>query len=356
MVVKQESARPVILFGAQKIRRELMTEVKNPFDFPTLNNWARIARESADPEWLVDRLVPSQGFVLLSGAPKISLKTWFLKAVGLAVSTGNTVGPLVPVNKQGLNTLAILQEGALKPSGRRFDMLSKGMAIDIEQATKFYVGHRVKNLFLDDPTQVENLLDWCLDKEIQLLLLDPLAQVFRGDENSAQAIGKVMHAIKRFVDEKITVICSHHLSKNSNDVQRDIDADIRGSSALAGAYDAHLALRVSEGDRWLKMQCRYKDDEERGYNVVWHIDKDKADATLQMHEQDVENLDEPVLAHMSQVLIPGAMYTEGRLRKLWNCNDKIMLKTVDILVQQGILELVGSGKWAATKLKGEGNG
>ena len=329
-----------------------MADVKNPFEFPLLKDWVRIVRDSPDREWLLDRLVPVQGFILLSGAPKVSMKTWWAKAAGLAVASGQQIGPLVPVNKQGLPVLMIAQEGAPKPSGRRFDMLTKGCGLDIEKVDKFWMGHRAKNFFMDDPQQVDNLLDWCMDKEIQFLIMDPLAQIFRGDENSAQSMGKVMQAVKKFVDEKIAVLVTHHLNKGGEDNARDIDADIRGSTALAGAYDAHLALRVAEGERWIKMHTRYKDDENRSWNVVWNIDKDKADAQLQMHEQDVENLDEPVLAHMSQVLIPGATYTEGRLRKLWNCNDKIMLKTVDILVQQGILELIGTGKWSATRSKG----
>ena len=334
-----------------------MSEVKNPLEFPLLKDWVRMVRDSPDPEWLLDRLLPSQGFVLLSGAPKVSMKTWWAKAAGLAVASGLPIGPLKPVDTKGKPVLMIAQEGAPKPSGRRFDMLTKGVGLDIEKVDKFYMGHRVKNFFMDDPVQVDNMLDWCLDKEIELLILDPLAQIFRGDENSAQSMGKVMQAVKRFVDEKITVLVTHHLNKGGEDGMRDIDADIRGSSALAGAYDAHLALRVSEGERWIKMHTRYKDDENRSWNVAWHIDKEKADATLQMHEQDGEHFDEAMLEHMAMVLIPGATYTEGRLRKLWNCGDKIVLKTVDIFVQQGKLELMSSGKWSCTKpTKGGENG
>jgi RecA-family ATPase len=104
-------------------------------------------------------------------------------------------------------------------------------------------------------------------------VLDPLAQILSGDENSQEDIRKIVDAMKLIQKAgetetthgpAVALLC--HLNKGNNEAA-DIDAQLRGSSALAGCYDAHLAIRGTK--QKLKLTVRAKEAEEMEFGLTW---------------------------------------------------------------------------------------
>ena len=61
---------------------KLLNPTKQVFA-PRLDDWCRSVDEEGDEEWLIDKILPYDAAVLLSGPPKLGFKTWFAFLVAL---------------------------------------------------------------------------------------------------------------------------------------------------------------------------------------------------------------------------------------------------------------------------------
>lgn len=312
-----------------------------------LYEWVERCRVMDDPLYIVDKLVPAEGLTLISGAPKRAYKTWFTKSLCLAAASGKPVGPFVPTNPEGVPTLLISQEGGAKASAGRFDKIQNGMDVTLSEIDKFHILHRT-DFFLDTPSDVEDMLDLCRHLDIQLLALDPFSKLFKGDENSSQPVGAALRAIGEFNREGIGVILTHHLNKGGKDgVGGDIDDHLRGSSALAGAYDGHLALRHTKG-RWIKLYTRFKDDEEKAWRIIWTISTEDNFARAEMVEADEEAEESQQVSHCLEVMRPDAEYTKRELGQLWGTENAETANIILALKNQNVIERSGTNQWRKT--------
>lgn len=192
--------------------------------------WAEDLAEIASPDWLIEGILPSQGFVALCSNPGAG-KTFLAIDWALSIASGKdwcgrkvSQGPVVYVLGEGGSGI-----------GPRF----KAWQI----ARGNYPAQSV--LTIREPVQLHQPGDTRVLMELinksgikpRLVIFDTLAKCFAGgEENSAKEVGLwVDGAFPLQKGYGATVLVLHHLTKHTNEV--------RGSSSLKGAADAMVRIK-----------------------------------------------------------------------------------------------------------------
>lgn len=202
------------------------------FNPPLLSTWAEEVRADPSPQWLVPDLIPADNLILLSGHPKDAKKTWFAMYAALEAA------------KRGHKVLYVYREGARRPTLNRFEALCKNQ----DCFKNIYFHHR-GGFWLDEGHWVKHTADFIRQNGVSLAIIDTFAKSMQSDENSSQHVGRAVQSAECLRDSGATVVLVHHLRKanhslsNGDSGQPEPDKDLRGSSALAGAYETHWAIR-----------------------------------------------------------------------------------------------------------------
>jgi RecA-family ATPase len=236
-----------------------------------LDNWANRVRAKKYPPWLVETVFRADSIVLVSGAPKVARKTFFALACAIAIATGRCVGDVRP---QGTgNVLLVLEEGSAHATLKRLEQML--LLVGYESLPKnIYIVFK-ESFKVDREESLDRLLKAVEVIRPVLVVLDPLAQVMSGDENSQEDMRLIVDAMKALqkagetdvaYGPAIMLLC--HLNKTTGTNEAiDIDSQLRGSSALAGCYDVHIAIRGSKEK--LRAIVRAKEEEELEYALTW---------------------------------------------------------------------------------------
>ncbi|MEK7994095.1 MAG: AAA family ATPase [Planctomycetota bacterium] len=192
--------------------------------------WAEDLAKLPPPEWLVDGILPSQGFVALCSEPGVG-KTFLAIDWALSIASGVewcgrkvTQGPVVYVIAEG---------GA--GIGQRFEAwkVAKGAFPD---KSALAVTEPIQLHAMGESTSLIRLIRE-MKIEPRLVVFDTLAKCFAGgEENSAKDMGLWVDGAFQLQKEfGATVLALHHLTKHTGEV--------RGSGALKGAADAVVRLK-----------------------------------------------------------------------------------------------------------------
>jgi RecA-family ATPase len=226
-----------------------------------------------EPHWLLPGFVPAQGLVIVAGRPKIAKKSWFAYLATMAISSGKQAGPFQP--ERAANVLFYSRDGAPGPIAHRFRALERGHNIALSECDGLYW---VQNgaVFLDEPGHVKQICKVVVALKIECVVFDTFARSFRGNENDAKDVGAAMRGIEKIRDTGAATMLVHHLGKSKVQGvggEPDPDAGLRGSSALAGAYDNIISIQELEidGEReeWAVVGGKYVDF--CGYKQHWDI-------------------------------------------------------------------------------------
>lgn len=271
-----------------------------PFNPPLLSEWARSVESDKTPSFIIAGVLPTDNLVLLSGLPKESHKTWFAMLTALVASSGIST----PALKCEVRTpvLYIYQEGARLATLNRFRALCSGHEFgDLESMEGIWFHHR-SNFLLEKVEDVENVCEFVQQHGIGVVYIDTLAKSISGDENSAKEIGFIIRATSKIREAGATVVLVHHLRKGSPTLTAgtsgypDPDKDLRGSGALAGAYETHWAIRAypqkNPRDRKQSLLVGGKEAEWRHFDYAWQIVQ---------AEDKVRNIKRPVSARCAMV-------------------------------------------------------
>lgn len=310
---------------------------KFPWPPMCVNAWIDHVRGKPDPEWIIPGLVPYDAAILVSGAAKRAFKTWLAFLITICIALGKGIlEPLQPTS--ALKCLVIEYEGPEKQTANRWDWLMKPFE---EHVPNGYLRmmHRYP-VKLDDKEQLSVLCDLVEREGIKFVVVDTLAKSHSGEENSVKEMTIVMDAIDRLRQAMGggSVLYLHHLRKPTEKLDADIDDDIRGSTALAGFYDVHFALRKRlQNQDFLDFTVRQSDDEERNFKLRWDIDKEAGRAEVMMEEQDPDNVTTEQVEDYVAALVVGSDYTLKAFCDAWKCSKQMALGVRDKLVEDGIL-------------------
>lgn len=314
---------------------------------PDLLDWIQETMDKPEPDWIVPGLIPAGASVLISGKAKISFKTWLTYLLVLGFAMGYSPVTFLRPSRR-IKTLVIEREDPAKQTAHRWQWL---MAPFEEQgytlgAGDIFFWHR-EQVYIDDPNHIDHICEFIGLHDIQCVIIDTLAKCNQGDENSTKDMSRTMGYIDVLHDamgQTGAVIYCHHLRKSGDRPDEDIDEAIRGSSAISGFYDVHVALQRAGGmeQDWIDLTVRQSTAPERHFQLTWNINASGERASLQMEEMDPANITAEQLLAWLQLLIAGQKYSLKQLGEAWNVPWDVAKAASKTLVEEGTLVRTGT--------------
>ncbi len=189
-------------------------------------------------KWVIEGLIPYQCMTLVSGAPA-SYKTWLLLKMALTICEGTSLFGKFPCEQN--NVLIINEEDYWGSVRERLQLLGAGKGLNIYLLSQ-------KGFLVSDENAVEMLLEVCEEKKIGVIIMDSLVRISKADENSASEMSEVFRIIKKFCQNSMTVIVTHHDRKEGKKPSSP-EARLRGSSDILASADCHLAIKRDKNNR-----------------------------------------------------------------------------------------------------------
>lgn len=234
-------------------------------------------KKDDSPIWLVPDFLPADSFVLVSGPPKRSRKTWFTLAMAMALLDGSDFAGREVAS--GVKPLVVEEEGARIRLQGRFNALAVGLGVSKSCFDKAYIHHR-NRVMLDNPAIGKELVAQALSLGTKLVILDPLANMMLGNENKVPDVMACLQTVYDLRKEGITVVMITHTGKPIKDFKKDIDDEVRGSGSITGAYDLHLAFRPKDEHPRVPLTVRSRESADKHYTIGWQFDCDENDNAI----------------------------------------------------------------------------
>lgn len=214
--------------------------------------------------WLIQDLLPAQGFAALYGKPG-SYKSFAALYIAGMIGSGNSA--FGKETTKG-DVIYIAGEGSTGLKSRR-DALEK--KYNLTAANVFFIPQQLNLRSADDDRQ--KLISAIRAKNINpiLIIVDTLARAFAGgNENASEDMGAFIRQIGKLQEELNTaVLIVHHSGKDEARGQR-------GHSSLLGAVDAELEVtkhpKASKDERLGQITVTKQKDGEDGFKIGYRMD------------------------------------------------------------------------------------
>lgn len=278
---------------------------------------AVFARAADTIPWLVPGLITRRSVSVISAPPK-SDKTWVELELAQALATGTAAFGQFPVDSKHV-VAQFLAEDDARAVRNRHRAIAKGRKMSSERATeRIYLACR-KHL---DITNDEDLIwviasCYALPEIPTLITIDPLRDVHNSDENDSTAMADVMARFRAIRDiVGCSVLFVHHSRKSSQGSSgRRGGEEMRGSSAIHGAYDCALHLRDLETDgcsKWsnkveveikgargagiFRLELEVIDDAQgEAIDVIWTVLRENEESKIERERESLEEDDRAVM-------------------------------------------------------------
>jgi hypothetical protein len=210
----------------------------------------------ASDSMLGNGLIDKAGAILISGPQKIG-KSMFGTQLALALADRS---PFLSFPAGGANyrTLILQAEVAPKRMKERFEKQITRFGADARQGVlSASVFSAIK---LDSKEGVEQVMA-CVDEHTpDLLVIDPLSNFHRGNENEAQDMLRITAVLDTIRSKGPAVAVVHHHGKGSGERQ-NVGHKARGSSVLPGWYDSHFSLEWAKFPTTSRLKFELRHDE-----------------------------------------------------------------------------------------------
>ena len=301
------------------------------FNFSTLGEWLDKAEECQ--AFLLEDMLPEESLVIFSGTPKRSKKTLLMLTAAMALATGRRVGNFVPTNTEGLPVLICEGEGSTPGMKQLWDMLMAGADMTRADLKNIYWLFR-EPLKINYKQHAAEVVQFIKQFGIKCVVFDTLNAHSAFNENNSQEVGGLIDVFNEIKNVGCSIILVHHLNKPSKDFTKDIDDELRGSSALAGAYDVHFAIRQkSDEATTLDLHVRSKYAEDKLYHLRWHFMKDTS-AQVEWLAADSDGAQEFDLLCIGK-LMPTFSYSRKKLGEMWGIQGGSLERQIQKYVQAG---------------------
>lgn len=290
--------------------------------FESLSSFLARAEKEPAREWLVEGFVPDRGRLLVV-APTNAGKTWVALVAAIAAAKADRA------------VFFVEEEGSARALGDRFK------ALGLREAPKFYIAH-LKALMLDDRHTRSKLRELLEREHAPVMVLDPLASLWRGDENSTREANQVRSHLDELAkaNPRALLVVLHHTGKAAARGEGDVTFAGRGSSVFPGWADMQVNLSPVASERGSGVFSAdlsvTKDREgERGLKQRIRIELRSGDISFVDAEDDGrEDIRGEVLTIVSNSrdgLRKTAIATQVRRKR------QTVLSTVDVLTSEGRL-------------------
>lgn len=234
------------------------------------------------PRWIVrtaaDALAPqppveyvlkgliTAGSVNLFYGPPGSKKTYAMIAQAVCVASGL---PWVEFGVEPRKVLIIDEESGERRLLRRLGEALRGEELGPETHVSFV---SLAGFKLDNPNDVELLRTLIISEGAGLVVIDALADIMTGDENSKQDTQPIFTALRKIAEEtNAAIIVIHHSNKAGG---------YRGSSAIMGAVDLMVQVESETGKNIITFKSEKARDElpqEWSAVATWIKDEEHGD-------------------------------------------------------------------------------
>lgn len=211
---------------------------------PAISFAELLQKKYPEQEWLVKELIPANSLTIFS-APPGTYKTRVLLNMAVAVTRGEPLFGKFETQQSGV--LIVDEEGGERLLQKQ--LLQHGATND----SAIYI-RSGQNFILSDKS-VDLLLEDCKKHNLSVIIFDSLACIHQADENSATEMTPVMKHLKRLAKHVSVLVIAHDRKTGING--RRGNNELRGSSAILAACDAHIFLK-KRGERLVIEQTKLR--------------------------------------------------------------------------------------------------
>lgn len=207
------------------LQTQKQSEVKEPQYLVRDDYYAMQPQEPIS--YLIENLITNASVNVFYGEPG-SKKTYSLLSMAVAVANGKD---WLGLKTKQSSVLFIDEESGELRFSRRLNESIKGESCDPNGKIKYI---SLAGFKLDDNKCLNSLKREIIDHQIQLVVIDALAEVMDGDENSKKDVQPVMAGLRKIADlTNCAFIIIHHSNKGGT---------YRGSSAIKAACDVMVQV------------------------------------------------------------------------------------------------------------------
>jgi hypothetical protein len=202
---------------------------------PTFKVWSTLdLLESEFPptSWIVDQLIPIPGLTFIAGKPGHG-KSLFTLSVIKDIGIGSDFAQRFQTEEHA--SLLIDLETPPGELQKRFKLLN----ITDENPISII---STRNFVVTDGQHINEVLNWLLENNHKVVVIDCLIRSNELDENSSKDMRLVKKALDPLLDAGIAVIVLHHQGKYGSEQKEH--ATMRGSSDLEGMADSVLLVNM----------------------------------------------------------------------------------------------------------------
>jgi RecA-family ATPase len=216
-----------------------------------------------EQEYIVDKLIPDGSITILSGQSR-SFKTYTLLEIALCVASGKPL--LDNFSTQRTGVLMIDEENGERLLQKRLKQLDVNEELPIHISS--FSGFRLED------EHINQVLEFCKNNGIKLVIIDALIRVHGSDENSAREMSRVFEKLRIFTKHGVAILVTQHHRK-AGPTNMGAGNEMRGSSDILAAVDSHIAVsRRSTFYLTFAQEKQRYDIELDPFQVKVHIDKD----------------------------------------------------------------------------------
>lgn len=234
----------------EEIKREIKEGGKDEVKIISIGEL--LSTEFPPNKWMIEKLIPDQGISIIASVPG-NFKTWLILLMARCIARGEKFLDLFQCKQA--NVLMVDEENMLSL------LKDRSLLLEITKDLPIYFCHQ-KGVLISQDKWVEKIINICRKKKIGVIFFDSFVRIHDAEENSAVEISKLFRQIKRFCQEGMTVILTHHERKEGAN-KGNAKNRLRGSSDILAAVDCHIAIRRKAGEKKLIIeQPKLRTDEE----------------------------------------------------------------------------------------------
>lgn len=335
--LRDEPVRTAVRSAAKK------TPNRTTLVFEDLDAFMARTESLPDPTWLIDQLVPDAGRLLLAATASAGKTFLCLVIARYAAELGRTV-------------YLVLEEGGAKATANRFRSLA------FKPGASVRVLHQAGITLARHTAALAEMLREGVAGPAPVLVLDPFASVFSGNENDTEEVAAavaMMNTLMR-ADPRVLLVVPHHTSKAGERGEVGTPMHVsRGGTGLPAWADVQLNLKhvvTPKGSGRVEFDALVAKnrDGERDYTVRVTIELGsgavtfKAAAEAQREAKEVD-LRERVVAHVTAKASRAKPLTKNGINSEVKGTKTVINELVDTLTTEGILKNDGAGWYVPQK-------
>lgn len=290
-------------------------------------------------KWLITGHLPEQAIGYVVGLPKV-FKSFYALDFAFAVANGAAfLGRFESGAPLKERRVLLVQFESSMPS---FQGRVRAAAQRHGAAPGLHVLSNVP-IVLEDQASRERVERELEAVRPELLILDPLAAMTTGDENSATEMGVVVRTLRAWRDTYgCAILTVHHANKAKQEGNGRAGLKMRGSTALYASSEATISIeRPDDDEPRIHVRSEVKDGESpRPYVCEF----DPASSTLRVSSDTIHHVvtDDAIIAAVAAAKSEGI--DQGSLAEALEISDRTVRDRVRVLVGKNIWVKPGTGR------------